>query len=83
MGIIQQLDQSTILKLAAGEIIERPVSIVKELIENSIDAKSTNINISLKNGGIDEIEIEDNGIGISEDDIEHSLLAHATSKLKS
>ena len=83
MGIIKALDQSSILRLAAGEIIDRPVSIIKELIENSIDAKATQIIISLQQGGISEIIVEDNGQGILNDDIEKTILPHATSKLDS
>lgn len=81
MGIIKTLDKSSILRLAAGEIIERPVSIVKELIENSIDANSTQIFVTLQQGGIDEIIIADNGDGILNDDIEKTIIPHATSKL--
>ena len=83
MGIIKELDQSSILRLAAGEIIDRPVSIVKELIENSIDAKATKITIDLQQGGISEIMISDNGNGILNDDIEKTIIPHATSKLNS
>lgn len=81
MGHIKSLDQSTILKLAAGEIIDRPVSIVKELVENAIDAGSSAIGVHLKDGGISEILIEDNGSGIDPDDIELAISPHATSKL--
>ena len=73
MQKIKKLSKSTILKLAAGEIIDRPVSIVKELIENSIDAESTQIDIELKEGGIAEINIIDNGVGISKDDILNTI----------
>ena len=81
MGQIKKLDPSTILKLAAGEIIDRPVAIVKELIENSIDAGATTIKISISQGGISEIKIEDNGQGIANEDMASTIEAHATSKL--
>ena len=81
MSQIKKLDQSTILKLAAGEIIDRPVSIVKELIENSIDAKASIIRISTTQGGIAEISVEDNGQGILNQDMMLALTPHATSKL--
>ena len=68
MSIIK-LDQNTINHIAAGEVIDRPSSIVKELIENSIDANATNISIEIKDGGISLIRITDNGDGIAEDDI--------------
>ena len=81
MGQIKKLDPSTILKLAAGEIIDRPVAIVKELIENSIDAGASIIKVSILQGGISEIKIQDNGMGISNDDIQSTIEPHATSKL--
>ena len=73
MGFIQKLDQSTILKLAAGEIIDRPVSIVKELVENAIDSGATMINVHTTQGGIAEIRVEDNGCGIANDDIQLTI----------
>jgi DNA mismatch repair protein MutL len=81
MARIKTLDASTILKLAAGEIIDRPVSIAKELIENALDAGATRIKLEIVHGGISEISIEDNGEGMSSDDIESSIIPHATSKL--
>ncbi|SFA71251.1 DNA mismatch repair protein MutL [Acetitomaculum ruminis DSM 5522] len=81
MGIIQ-LDKFTIDKIAAGEVIERPSSVVKELVENSIDAGSGAITIEIKNGGIDLIRITDNGCGIEKDEVEKAFLRHATSKIK-
>ena len=81
MRPIQSLDQSTILKLAAGEIIDRPVSIVKELVENAIDAGASTIGIHLQQGGIAEIIVEDNGCGIQQEDIELAIAPHAPAKL--
>lgn len=75
------MDQSTILKLAAGEIIDRPVSIVKELVENAIDSGATIIHVHTTQGGIAEIRVEDNGSGIANDDIQLTIAPHATSKL--
>jgi DNA mismatch repair protein MutL len=82
MSKIQLLPNSVINQIAAGEVIERPASAVKELVENSLDAKATQIKISIKKGGKDLIQISDNGSGIEPDDIEKSILRHATSKLK-
>ncbi len=79
---IIQLDKKTINKIAAGEVVERPASVVKELIENSIDAKSTEIFIFIKGYGLDEIKIVDNGVGMSRDDASLSWKSHTTSKLR-
>ncbi len=83
MGNIVLLDDLTINKIAAGEVIERPASVVKEMVENSIDAGATNINIEIKNGGISYIRITDNGKGIMQDDMEIAFERHATSKIRS
>ena len=83
MAHIKQLDQNTINKIAAGEVIERPCAVVKELVENAIDAKANAVTIEIKDGGISLIRITDNGCGINEDDIETAFLRHATSKIKS
>lgn len=82
MGSIVLLDELTINKIAAGEVVNRPSSIVKELIENSIDAEATSITIEIKNGGIKYIKIVDNGMGFASDDIELAFERHATSKIR-
>lgn len=82
MGSIILLDEHTINKIAAGEVVDRPSSIVKELVENAIDAKATNISVEIKKGGIDYICITDNGIGFAQDDIEMAFERHATSKIR-
>ena len=81
MPKIQKLDDNTISQIAAGEVVERPAQVVKELIENSIDAGSTNIIIEIENGGFDSIKITDNGNGISKEELNLSIERHATSKL--
>lgn len=83
MGKIKLLDNKTIEKIAAGEIIERPSSIVKELLENSIDAGAKNIAIEIKNGGKSYIRITDDGVGIEEDDLDLAFKRHSTSKISS
>ncbi|MDP6869252.1 MAG: DNA mismatch repair endonuclease MutL [Candidatus Poseidoniaceae archaeon] len=79
---ITQLDENTIGHIAAGEVVERPAQVVKELIENSIDAGAKNLVISIERGGFDVISISDNGSGIHEEDLALALDRHATSKLK-
>lgn len=82
MGKIIILDENTANKIAAGEVVERPASVIKELVENSIDAGSTNISVEIRNGGISFMRITDNGCGISEDDVEMAFERHATSKIR-
>lgn len=82
MGKIVLLDDSTINKIAAGEVIERPASVVKEVMENSIDAGATSITVEIRNGGISYIRVTDNGKGIMKDDLEIAFERHATSKLR-
>lgn len=82
MERINLLDENTSNKIAAGEVVEKPSSVVKELIENSIDASSKNITIEIENGGISLIRIIDDGVGIYKDDIKKAFLPHATSKIK-
>ncbi|MCI6189295.1 MAG: DNA mismatch repair endonuclease MutL, partial [Clostridium sp.] len=82
MKRINLLDENTSNKIAAGEVVERPSSVVKELIENSIDANAKNITIEIQEGGSSLIKIVDDGDGIHPDDIKKAFLPHATSKIK-
>ncbi|GHT10703.1 DNA mismatch repair protein MutL [Planctomycetales bacterium] len=81
MPTIHQLSQSMINKIAAGEVIERPASVVKELVENAVDAGATRIDLAIENGGADLVRIVDNGCGIAADQLELALSPHATSKI--
>ncbi|RKD34769.1 DNA mismatch repair protein MutL [Thermohalobacter berrensis] len=81
MNKIKLLDEETINKISAGEVVERPASVVKELVENSIDAGSTSITVEIKKGGKKYIRVTDNGIGIEKNDINIAFLRHSTSKI--
>lgn len=81
MAKVHVLDDNTINKIAAGEVVERPASVAKELIENAIDAKSTKIQVEIMGGGISFLRVSDNGIGMCRDDAGKAILRHATSKL--
>ena len=83
MAEIKVLDQDTINQIAAGEVVERPASIVKELVENAVDASSTAVTVVIKGGAIDFIRITDNGCGIEKEQVRKAFLPHATSKIRS
>ena len=78
---IKLLDSMVFNRIAAGEVVEKPASIVKELVENSIDAKATVISIEIEDGGKKKIVISDNGQGIEKDDLNNAFMPHATSKI--
>ena len=82
MATIHVLDETTINKIAAGEVVERPASVIKELIENSIDASATNIEVEIGDGGVAYMRITDNGTGMTEEDARLAILRHATSKIQ-
>lgn len=83
MAKIQLLDQKTIDNIAAGEVIERSASVVKELVENAVDAKANAVTVEIKDGGMTLIRVTDNGIGIPKDQVKTAFLRHATSKIRS
>ena len=82
MGIIHVLDKHTANLIAAGEVVERPASAVKEMLENSADAGASRITVEIKNGGTSYFRVTDDGVGMSEEDLPRCVLRHATSKIK-
>ena len=81
MARVQVLSKETAELIAAGEVIERPSSIVKELVENSIDSGATSITVEIKRGGVSYLRVTDNGCGIEHEDVPTAFLRHATSKI--
>ena len=80
---IRLLDDTSINKIAAGEVIDRPSSVVKELVENSLDAGASRIEVEIEAGGVGKIRVTDDGCGMSEQDVRMAVLRHATSKIRS
>jgi DNA mismatch repair protein MutL len=81
MSSIRQLPQSVVNKIAAGEVVERPASVVKELMENAVDSGAGRIDVAIEAGGVDLVRVVDNGCGISANDLPLAVASHATSKI--
>ena len=79
---LNKLSEEVIKQIAAGEVIERPASVIKELVDNSIDAGATKITVKVKNGGIDSMEVSDDGIGIPRENLDSIFQPHTTTKIR-